>query len=52
MALRFRDLGGACKGVGVEAAAGAAVLSAASLAEERVILEDMRIRFCIEGRQR
>ena len=54
-ALRFLDLGAgrAGVGVGVGAAVGfAAVLSAASLAEERVILKDMRIWFCIQWRQR
>jgi len=51
-ALRFLDFGGASLVLGVAAAVGAAVLPAASLAEERVILEDMRIRFCIERRQR
>lgn len=46
VAFRFRDVGGGCKASGVEvtaaAEAAADAVSAASLAEERVTLEDMR----------
>ncbi len=46
MAFRFRDVGGGCNVSGFEVAAAAEAaadaVSAASLAEERVTLEDMR----------
>lgn len=51
---RFRDLDGGGAGVALAAAAGAVAdgVSAASLAEERVTLEDMRIWFLTQWRWR
>lgn len=47
VAFRFRDVGGGGKASGVEVVAATDAVSAASLAEERVTLEDMRNLFWI-----